>query len=48
MSKLIPYHHSIAFSNDLKTEGLPLKTLCILLRASSAVPEIKRQNMEKY
>ena len=32
------YAHSIAYSRDLNCLGLPLKKLCILCRASNAVP----------
>lgn len=36
------YHHSTAFSTDLNDDGLPLRKLCMLCRASNAVPnEIK-------
>ena len=37
--RLVPYHHSMAWSKDLNVFGRPLRNVCMLLRASIAVPD---------
>ena len=37
--RLVLYHHSMAWSRDLNVFGRPLRNVCMLLRASIAVPD---------